>query len=289
MIAIANNISTRKKIIYEALKYRESDKQTEERIKSGPDVYIKQLAKECVNSGAEILDVNLQQRYDTPETMEFFVNTIQEVVDNQLCLSAYNTDTLEAGLKACKKTPIINHVSLDTTQLQGTLPLAAKYNAEVILFPFYSGSYGKEEDILRLSGILVGAANEAGIPNERIYIDPGVLHITSETGQRYAKALTAIIPALREAFDPPVRTTCWINNISAGADRKLRRSINNTFLAVISSAGLSAAFIDVLDLEIMRTLRLINILVNGEIYANGAIQPKISHTHIKSDYEPALR
>jgi cobalamin-dependent methionine synthase I len=91
-------------------------------------------------------------------------------------------------------------------------------------------------------------------------------------GQSYTKNLLELLPALSEAFDPPVRTTCWINNVSAGAPRRLRPVINNTFLAMLAGVGLSSAFVDVLDRETMRTIRLIKIIKDQAIYSDHDVE-----------------
>jgi 5-methyltetrahydrofolate corrinoid/iron sulfur protein methyltransferase len=120
--------------------------------------------------------------------------------------------------------------------------------------------------------VLAGAANESGIANGNIYLDPGVLHVTSDLGQRYSRTLLELLPALAETFDPPVKTTCWINNASAGAPRRLRPAINNTFLSMLGGVGLSSAFVDVLNKDIMRTIRLIKMLKDEAIYSDREVE-----------------
>ncbi len=204
--------------------------------------------------------------------MEFAVETVQDVAGCQLCLSSNSADTLEAGLRACNRPPIVNYISLDSKRLEETLPLAARYGAEVILLISDPLAPSSVEDALKSAAVLVGAANESGISNDRIIIDPGVLHVTSEAGQRHAKTLSELLPALAEAFDPPLRTTCWINNVSAGAPRRLRPAIDNTFFAMLAALGLSSAFVDVLSKETMRTIRLIRILRNEAIYSDRDVE-----------------
>lgn len=271
MIAIASNITTRSRKVAEALKPRPAElvsQKSAQRIRKERAELLQSLVRQCVAAGADILDINLQQRYDRPEVMEFVVEKLQEVASCQLCLSSNTADTLEAGLRACKRPPIVNYVSLDRKRLEQTLPLAARYGAEVILLTADPLAPRSVEDTLKSAAVLVGAANESGISNDRIIIDPGVLHVTSEAGQRHTKTLSELLPALAEAFDPPVRTTCWINNVSAGAPRRLRPAINNTFLALLAGLGLSSAFVDVLSKDTMRTIRLIKILKNEAIYSD---------------------
>jgi 5-methyltetrahydrofolate corrinoid/iron sulfur protein methyltransferase len=157
---------------------------------------------------------------------------------------------------------------MDGQRLEQVLPLAARYGAEVILLTADPAPPGDVEDTLKSAAVLVGAANESGISNDRIVIDPGVLHVTSAMGQRHAKTLIELLPALADAFEPPVRTTCWINNVSAGAPRRLRPAVNNTFLAMLAGLGLSSAFVDVFAKETMRTIRLIRILNNEALYSD---------------------
>jgi cobalamin-dependent methionine synthase I len=271
MLAIANNITTRNRKIAEALRPRPAESVSQragDRIKKERAEFLRRLAGQCVAAGADILDINLQQRYDKPEVMEFVIEVVQEIVSCQLCLSSNSADTLEAGLRACKRAPIVNYISLDRKRLEQVLPLAARYGAEVILLTADPAPLADVENTLESAAVLVGAANESGISNDRIIIDPGVLHVTSEMGQRHTKTLIEFLPALADAFEPPVRTTCWINNVSAGVPRRLRPAINNTFLAMLAGLGLSSAFVDVFAKETMRTIRLIQILNNEAIYSD---------------------
>jgi hypothetical protein len=110
--------------------------------------------------------------------------------------------TLKAGLLACRRPPVVNYVSLDKERLEETFPIAARYGAEVILFIADPIAPSSIEDFLKSAAVLVGAANESGISNDHILIDPGVLHVTSDIGQRYTKTLLELLPALSETFDP---------------------------------------------------------------------------------------
>jgi cobalamin-dependent methionine synthase I len=275
MLAIASNITTRNRKVAEALRPRTAEsisQKAAERIKKDRADFLQDLAKQCVAAGADVLDINLQQKLDEPEIMKFAVETIQDAVDCQLCLSSRKAETLKAGLRACRRPPIVNYISLSKERLEETLPIAARYGAEIILLIADPIAPSSIEETLKSASVLVGAANESGIPNNNIILDPGVLHVTSDIGQSYAKTLLELLPALSETFDPPLRTTCWINNASTGAPRRLRPAINNTFLAMLSGVGLSSAFVDVLNKDIMRTMRLIKILKDETIYSDRYIE-----------------
>lgn len=266
MIIIASNMTTRSRKFANIL-----DKFTDAGFEKEGALSVVSLAKECVAAGAGILDINLQDRYDTPAMMVKVVNAVQSGCDYQLCLSCRKPDTLEAGLRVCQRPPLVNYVSLDAGRLDSFLPLAAQYRTELVLMTADPVPHPTLEENLKSAAILVGTANEAGIPNNRILIDPGVFHISHSVGQQHCRTLMQLVPAIREAFDPEIRTTCWVNNISAGASRNTRPFINSAFLAVLSGLGLSSAFMDVLDPQIARMSRLLRIFRNELIYSEAEL------------------
>ncbi|MDO8492010.1 MAG: dihydropteroate synthase [Dehalococcoidia bacterium] len=274
MFIIASNITTRTRKVAEALQppAESADAQARQGVERERAAFLGNLAKQCVAAGADALDVNLQQKRDRPEVMEFAVRAIQDAVDCQLCLSANRADTLEAGLRECKRPAIVNYVSMDERRLREILPVAAYYNAELVLLISDPVAPSMAEDAVKAAAVLVGAANEAGIPNDRLMLDPGVLHVTTEMGQRHSRMLLELLPALEETFEPAIRTACWISNVSAAAPRRLRPAIDNAFLATLGGLGLSAAFMDVLNKDTMRTRRLISVFRNEVIYADAEVE-----------------
>lgn len=268
MLVIANNITTRNAKVEPAFRWLKAGVKEEQSAVS----LLQELATRCVAAGADVLDINIQQHHNGPEAMEFAVRAVQQVTDRQLCLSTSDAVALDAGLRACKGPALANYVSLDETSIRAILPLIARHGAEAILLLTDPGMPSDAEEMLRRAAVLVGAANEAGIPNERILVDPGLLHITSDMGQGHFVELVECLRALAESFDPPLRTTCWIGNASAGAPVRLRPLIDTAVLAMLCGLGLSAAFADVLKRENMRMVRLVRILRNEAIYADGDLE-----------------
>jgi cobalamin-dependent methionine synthase I len=269
MLAIANNITTRRVNVRSAILRQ---KRGIWRSQHEPATFLGELARECTAAGADVIEINIQQRYDLPEAMEFAVSTVQKATDRRLCLSTNKPEVLEAGLKACAQPPIVNYLSIREERLREMLPLIASYNADAVLLLAEAAAPPDAGEMMEKAAILIGACNEKGIPNERLFIDIGLFHITSDMGQRHLAEVMQFLRAMPEAFDPPVRSTCWIGNASAGAPRRLRRPIDATLLAVLAGAGLSSAFVDALDRETMRTVRLLRIFGNEVIYADGEIE-----------------
>ncbi|MBI2906846.1 MAG: dihydropteroate synthase [Chloroflexi bacterium] len=269
MLVLANNITSRNGKINQTLRRLKASGWKADKASAA---VFQNLARQCVEAGADVLDVNIQQHNYRPEAMAFAVRAIQEVTSRQLCLSSDNAEALAAGLKACKQPPIVNYVSIDAAKLAETLPLAAKYNAEVVLLLTDPTIPDDAQEMLRRAAALLGATNEKGIPNSRLFIDPGLFHITSDIGVRHFVNVIEFLRALPEAFDPPVRSVCWIGNISAGVPSRLRPALDSAALAMLSGVGLASASLDVLRRENRRMVRLVKILKNEAIYADRDIE-----------------
>ncbi len=268
MIIIANNISTRSAQIARIFRHRTAACDNAE---SDAFLALQELAQNCVQAGADVVEINLQQHFDQPENMEFAVKAIQQITDHQLCLSSNKAETLEAGLKICHHSPILNYLALETSRLKEVLPLAVKYKAEIVLLVSDPAMPGDAQQMLERAAILVGAANGEGLPNERIILDPGIFHITKDPGQSHLVEVLELLRAVPQTFDPPVRTTCWLSNSSAGAPTRLRPVIESTLLAMLSGMGLSSVFMDVLRRENRRAIHLLKIFHNEEVYAESEL------------------
>lgn len=259
MFVIAENINIMRNSIAVALKDRDK-------------APIQEVARRLVVAGVDALDVNLgPARKDGEESMAFLVESIAEVSSCQLCLDTTNAEAMEAGIVRCRElglpTPIVNSYSLQPEKLESILPLAAKHGCEVIGLTVESSIPVTAADRLNLAFELVNAANEAGIPNDRILIDPVVLPLGVDVGQQHAAAVREVVATIPEMFDPPVRAVCGLSNISSGAPEHLRSALNNVFLAMLSGAGLSCVIGDGLDQEFMRTVRLVRALGNQSLYS----------------------
>ncbi|OGO38323.1 MAG: hypothetical protein A2147_02705 [Chloroflexi bacterium RBG_16_57_8] len=269
MFLIASNLTTRDTKVEQAMRYA---KVAEWEVNSQPAESLKELTERCATAGANAIEINTQQHYDLPEAMAFAVNVVQQQCDLQLCLSSNNAETLEAGLRACKRPPLVNYVSVDEARLKEALPAAARHNAGVIFLVSDPSSPTDAREMLQKAAILVGAANAAGISNDRILVDPGLIHVTSALGQRHLVEVVEFMRNLPDATDPEVRSTCWLANSSTGAPRRRRSIIETSLLPMLAGAGLSSVFLDVLRSENRRAARLVKIFKNELVYSDGDIE-----------------
>ncbi|MDD5038347.1 MAG: dihydropteroate synthase [Dehalococcoidales bacterium] len=271
MFIIANNITTRNaKInrIFQQLKASGWDPGHQSARELG------ELARQCAATEADLLEINTQQHHDRPEAMEFAVKVIQQATNRQLCLSTNNAEALEAGLKVCKRPPLVNYVSIDESKLRDMIPIITRYGAkaDVILLVSDPAAPTDAREMLHKAAILIGVARDMGVSNDHIFIDPGLIHVTSEIGQHHLNEIREFLQTLPGTFEPPVRSTCWIANASAGAPRRLRAVIEMTLLPMLAGLGLSSVFLDVLRRENMRTVNLIKVFNNEKIYSQWDVE-----------------
>lgn len=247
MILIAEGIHVISKIVNDAVMERNAK-------------VIEELAVAQAEAGAEYIDLNVgPARKDPEEMMQWIVDVVQEAVDLPLSIDTMNPVAMEAGLKACKKRPLLNSASNKTESKAQMLPLAQKYNCDVVISVI--ADYGMPPDVdERVSSILevVEHANGLGIPNESIWVDPIILPIsTAGEGQRHAAAVLEFINILPDLL-PGVKSTVGLSNVSNGVPKELRPILNQTFAVMLERNGLYSAIADVLDKDFMR-------LVRGEI------------------------
>lgn len=269
MLLIANNLTTRNSEVYQAFKKSRAARWNAEQL--GADM-LRNLAANCVAASADMLEINVQQHYDQPEAMEFAVRVVQQVTDLPLCLSTNNAGALKAGLKVCKLLPFANYISIDEARLREMLPLIASYGAGAVLLVSDPVTPTDATEMLKKAAILTGAANESGIPNDKILVDPGIIHVTKDVGQRHLAEVMEFLRALPDATEPAVRSTCWLENASVGAPDQLRRVIETALLPMLAGLGLSSVFMDVLNRENMRTVRLMKVFNNEVVYSDSEIE-----------------
>ena len=112
-------------------------------------------------------------------------------------------------------------------------------------------------------------ANEMGIPNEEIWIDPIASPVSVEINQ--VKACLEFMSMLPE-IAPGCKSTVGLSNISNGAPTHLRPYLNRTYLIMLMRYGLYSAIVDAFDTELIDIARgkkpelvsLVQRVVDGE-------------------------
>jgi len=235
-------------------------------IKDKDKSIIQKLAKDQVGAGANMLDVNTGPASADPKNdIKWLVETIQEAVDAPLALDSTKADVIEEGLKLVKKKALINSASADDEKLNRLIPLAKKYNAQLIALAMDKKGIPRDRNQRsELALKIVSTCMEQGFPLEDLYIDPVVLPINVAQPQG-----TEVLESIKEfklLSDPPPKTVVGLSNVSQGT--KNRSLINRTYLVMAVGFGLSGAIVDPLDRELMDALITAELLLNKHIYCD---------------------
>jgi cobalamin-dependent methionine synthase I len=214
---------------------------------------IQDLAKAQTEAGADYIDLNVgPMKRDPEENMQWLVSTVQEVTDLPLSIDTMNPVAMEAGLKACRRRPLLNSASGKTDSKEQMLPLAQKYKCDVVISVMTDKGMPPDVDT-KIESIMdtVAYANELGIPNEDIWVDPIILPVsTAGEGQRFASACLEFMNILEDVL-PGVKSTVGLSNVSNGVPNELRPLLNRTYLVMLDRNKLYSAIADPLDKEFM--------------------------------------
>ena len=241
MILIGENLNIMSQILGPALKERNPEP-------------IQEMAKAETEAGIDYVDLNIgPARKAGDELMEWVVKTVQEVTDKPLSLDTTNLIAMGAGLKACKSKALINSISLQPDRLEQGLPLAKDHNADMIgLLWGVEGMPRDANERAVLAVDIVYKANEMGIPNENIWIDPIASPVSVEINQ--VKACVEFMSMLGE-IAPGCKSTVGLSNISNGTPTHLRPYLNRTYMIMLMRYGLYSAIVDAFDTELIKIAR----------------------------------
>ena len=237
MILIGENIQILAKVVSNALKERDEKP-------------LQELASKQAKAGADYIDLNVGPARKDPDIMKWLAGVIQEVVKKPLSLDTTNPVAMEAGLSVCKIPPLINSASGKQESKDKMLPLAAKYNCDVVLSVLIDAGIPTDSSS-RAEAIMesVAYANEIGIPNERIWVDPIMMPISVDQPQvvelfEFMKILQDICPG--------AKSTLGLSNLSNGAPEHLRGTLNRICLAMLDRYSCFSAIVDSFDEELVK-------------------------------------
>lgn len=237
MILFGESMNVISKIIGKA--YRERDPKP-----------IQAEALEQKEKGMDYIDINLgPAKKDGHELMPWVVQVVQEVVPEiPLLLDTSNIQAIEEGLKVikpCAKPHIVNSIMARPERYTVMLPMAAKYEADIVALMWGPDGLPRDEnERAALAVELIYAANEAGIPNEKIWVD-GIVTPVNIQQQQCVSLLN--FQMMLEDIAPGAMSTCGLSNISNGPPVHLRPILNTTYMIMLGRYGMKSVISDPLD------------------------------------------
>lgn len=250
MIVIGEKINGTRKAVAAAIKQRDA-------------AFIQDLAKRQVEAGAAYLDVNAGTHPEREvEDMVWLIKTIQQVSETPLCLDSANPEALEAGLKIVRDKPMINSLNGESARIERILPLACRYQTELIVLAMDDKGVPKSvEDRLVIIGRLIQMTRNGGLADEKLYIDPLIMTISTDT--QNGNVALETMRRVKKDF-PEAHLTGGMSNISFGAPA--RSIVNQAFMGLAIYSGLDSAIMDPEDRPLRGVISATEMLMGKDPY-----------------------
>jgi len=239
MLVIAERINATRKRIGQAFAARDA-------------ALIQEEARRQAQAGADYIDVNAALAPDQErDLMAWAVETVRAVTDKPVAVDTASPEAARAGLERLPRgSAFLNSISGERQRLEAMLPLAAEFQTRLVALAMDdSGMPDSCEARWQAVDTILAATDKAGVPRDRVYIDPLVRPVATNPEQA-AQCLRMIREIPERAGG--AGTIVGLSNISYGLPQ--RRHLNRTFLALAAGAGLSAAIIDPTEPDMMATL-----------------------------------
>lgn len=226
-------------------------------------VFIQTLALKETEDGADYLDVcagtDVGEEWDA---LKWLIETVQEVTETPLCLDSPNPHILEAAMSMVKRPGIMNSASGEGDKCKVIFPLLRDNEWKVILLTCNDdGIPADGKSKIEIAGCLIETAEGYGIDQDRIYVDPLVMSVSTVNSSMldFIEAVKGI-----KTQYPDVKITSGLSNISYGMP--CRKLINKAFLAMALQAGMDSAIMDPGDREMLGTILAAEVLMGQDKY-----------------------
>jgi 5-methyltetrahydrofolate corrinoid/iron sulfur protein methyltransferase len=203
--------------------------------------------------GMDYIDINLgpAKKFGT-ELMPWVVQVVQEAAPGMpLLLDSSNIDAIEAGLKVAKpadKPHIVNSIMARPERYERMVPMTAKYDADFVALMWGPEGLPRDEnERAALAVELLYFANEAGIPNEKIWVDGIVTPVNIQQPQAIS---LMVFQEMLQDIAPGAQSTCGLSNISNGPPNHLRPILNQTYMVMLQKYGMASVISDPLDTQL---------------------------------------
>ncbi len=224
-------------------------------IKAGDWSAAVEIARQQVDSGANILDINVDEALiDGEATMAKFLNLIAsepDIARIPVMLDSSKWSVLEAGLQCLQGKGIVNSISLKDGEAEflRRARLLRRYGAAAVVMAFdEQGQAATRDDKVRTCTrayrLLV---DQAGFPPEDIIFDPNILTVATgiEEHANYAVDFFEATRIIKETL-PHARVSGGVSNVSFSfrGNNPVREAMHTAFLYHAIRQGLDMAIVN---------------------------------------------
>jgi 5-methyltetrahydrofolate--homocysteine methyltransferase len=220
--------------------------------------YVRDLATRQVESGADILDVNVGvPGIDEVAVLPKVAEIVSETVDVPICLDSANREALAAALAVLPGQPLVNSVNGETKSMEAVLPVVKEFGVPVIGLTMDDDGIPTDfETRVAIAGKILEAAGKMGIPSNDVVIDPLVLTVGADSKAGIVTLET--IRRVREEFG--VNINLGASNVSFGLPD--RHTVNQAFLSLAIGVGATCAITD--PFKLTATIRATDLLMGRD-------------------------
>jgi len=236
-----------------------------EKLKAGEFEVLAGEAKKQVESGADILDINVGvPGIDEKHAMLEALRIVQGAVDVPIWIDTSDPAVLAEALKTVKGRPGINSTTGEVKRMDEVIPLAAEYDAALVgLVIDDAGIPATTEKRVEIAGRIIERAEKAGMDRKNLIIDCVALACgTSDSG---AMATLDTIRTVTEKYG--VNTTLGLSNASFGLPA--RPKLNATFMLMCAGEGMSCFIGNPNDADMMFALKASKLFWGEDKFAMG--------------------
>ncbi|WP_332811631.1 methionine synthase [Sphingomonas sp.] len=223
-----------------------------------------EVARQQVDNGAQIIDINMDEGLlDSETAMTTFLKLIAaepDIARVPFMIDSSKWSVIEAGLKCVSGKPIVNSISMKEGEEEFLrhARLVRDYGAAVVVMAFDTvGQADTKERKVEICERAYRLLVEDGFPPEDIIFDPNIFAIATGIDEHRRYALD-FLEATREikARCPHARISGGLSNLSFSfrGNEPVRRAMHSVFLFHAIPAGLDMAIVNAGQLDVYDTI-----------------------------------
>jgi 5-methyltetrahydrofolate--homocysteine methyltransferase len=224
-------------------------------IKNGDYAAALDVARDQVENGAQIIDVNMDEGLlDSEQAMVTFLNLVAaepDIARVPVMVDSSKFSVIEAGLKCLQGKPVVNSISLKEGEAAFIehARIVRRYGAAVVVMAF--DEQGQADTIERKSAICQRAydilVNQVGFPPEDIIFDPNIFAVATgmEEHNGYGVAFIEAARWIRQKLKH-AHISGGVSNLSFSfrGNEPVREAMHSVFLYHAIKAGMDMGIVN---------------------------------------------
>ncbi len=213
------------------------------------------IAREQVENGAQIIDVNMDEGLlDSEQAMTTFLNLVAaepDIARVPVMVDSSKFSVIEAGLKCLQGKPVVNSISLKEGEAEFIkhARIVRRYGAAVVVMAF--DEQGQADTLERKVAICKRAykilTEQVGFPPQDIIFDPNIFAVATgmEEHNGYGVAFIEAVRQIRKDM-PYAHCSGGVSNLSFAfrGNERVREAMHSVFLYHAIKAGMDMGIVN---------------------------------------------